>query len=122
MTLIQVILLLMILSLAVITIARFRVRFFATLIVCMVGATGIVFVLQPELSSVVARMLGVGRGADLVMYFGLLGLAFTIVMLYSKLRSVESRMTEIIRAVSIAQVEIPKSTDQRNDDDNGQHD
>lgn len=121
MTLIQVILLAMILSLSVITIARFRVRFFATLIVCVIGALGIVFVLQPELSSVVARMLGVGRGADLVMYFGLLGLSFTIVMLYSKLRNLESRMTDIIRAVSIAQAEFPNSTSHRNDEDNGHH-
>lgn len=109
MTPIQVVLTVAIVALASIAIARLRSRIFATIVVTTIGLGGIILVLRPEWSSRLAQLLGVGRGADLVLYLGLIGLAFISLVLYSKLRIVEQRLTDIVRAVSIDQAKGPGS-------------
>ena len=46
-----------------------RSRQVASLVFALVWLTGLVLLLQPELSTELAHAIGIGRGADLVLYF-----------------------------------------------------
>ena len=52
-------------------------------------------IIVPEWTTLLARSLGVGRGADLMNYLGWIGIAFVCIGLYSKLRVLESHLTEL---------------------------
>ena len=65
------------------------------------GLFGVVFVLKPEWTGSIARDLGVGRGTDLMMYLGFTGLGFFVLMLWSKLRDMDARLTAIVRELAL---------------------
>ena len=60
-----------------------------------------VAILQPELTARVAEMLGIGRGADLVLYLFVITYLLSIWYVYGKFRKIESDMTEIVRQLAI---------------------
>lgn len=73
----------------------------------LASAAGIFFVLQPELTNRLAAMLGVGRGADLLLYcWVVVSLALFAHLQLSLLRSKE-RMTELARAIALATARRP---------------
>lgn len=59
--------------------------------------TGLVFSVFPESSTIIANYLGIGRGADLIMYVGMLGLSAVSVLLYLRTLKLERMITEIVR-------------------------
>jgi len=71
------------------------------LVMVVLVAVGVLLVLDPDLATSVANLIGIGRGADLVMYFGLTLLGFGGFYLYSKQRSTEARLTDLARAIAI---------------------
>src|SRR5262245_14856365 len=83
----------------------FRVRsgLFDRIIVLLLGVGGVCMVVMPEWTNLLAHSLGVGRGADLINYLGWVGATFVFFLLYSKLRGLESHLTELTRALAIAQ-------------------
>jgi hypothetical protein len=64
-----------------------------------VTATG--FVVFPDTTSNIAHALGVGRGADLLLYLAVLAGIHSFLLLYLRTRRLERRMTEQIRALAI---------------------
>jgi len=68
----------------------------------------IVFVVWPDLTQNLAKFLGVGRGADLVFYISILIFWFVVLKLYSRVRSLEQKLTETIRKNAIEKVEKEK--------------
>ncbi len=62
---------------------------------------GAVFVLFPELLTKVARLVGVGRGTDLLLYFLVVLFYMTVLFMIAALRRIEKRQTEIIRQIAI---------------------
>ncbi|MDD2647013.1 MAG: DUF2304 domain-containing protein [Patescibacteria group bacterium] len=54
----------------------------------------------PESSSFVARILGVGRGVDVVIYFSIILLFYFIFYLTIKLRRTEKEITDLVRKIS----------------------
>ena len=60
-----------------------------------------VAIARPELTAAVARALGIGRGADLVLYFAILGMVFGFFAVYVRLRRIESDLTKIVRELAI---------------------
>ena len=86
---------------------RFRSRLLDRLIVLSIGAFGIILILMPDWANALAHLVGVGRGADLVMYLGLVGLAFLGLMLYSKLRMIEAQLVKLARTEAIANAVTP---------------
>jgi hypothetical protein len=101
MTLIQPLLILLIVLAVVIYISRLRSRFRDRCIVLGITIAGIVLIAAPGLSTTIAHSVGVGRGVDLVIYLSLVGLAFSNLFLFSKLRSVEGQITSIVRELGI---------------------
>ena len=63
-------------------------------------AVGVV-VLQPEFTTVVAGLVGVGRGVDLVIYLSLLGILAILFRLYSRLEEVEREITRLVRTLAL---------------------
>lgn len=56
---------------------------------------------RPQLTADVARALGIGRGADLVLYFAILGMAFGFFVVYVRMRRLEGDLTRIVRELAI---------------------
>ncbi|MDJ0342460.1 DUF2304 domain-containing protein [Streptomyces sp. H10-C2] len=59
------------------------------------------FVLRPEDSNRVAHQLGVGRGADLVLYGLVVAFAFITLNTYMRFREMERKLTDLARSVAI---------------------
>lgn len=80
------------------------------LALCMIACctVGIVFVSAPELSTQIANMLGVGRGADLVIYLLSIVSLFAIFNLHLRLRASHEVTTELARSVAISSARKPE--------------
>lgn len=61
----------------------------------------IVAVLYPDELTVIANMLGVGRGADLLLYATVAALVFSLLVIYAKFKDAESKIDELARHVAI---------------------
>ena len=74
------------------------------LIVWIGAAVSIAF---PEIPSVVARLLGIGRGADLVLYLSILFMLGAFFGIYLRFRRIDEQMTEIVRHLAIRDADEP---------------
>jgi small membrane protein len=73
----------------------------------LASSAGVFFVLQPELTNRIALALGVGRGADLLLYcWVVVSLALFAHLQLALLRSKEL-MTELARAIALATARRP---------------
>jgi small membrane protein len=104
---IQFILVLFMLIIAGAYFLRLRKKTYDRLIVIFFIVAGIILVMVPDLSAEIARLVGVGRGVDLVLYLGLLGLSFVCLLLYSKIRELEATLTDLVRLIAIAEASNP---------------
>ena len=66
-----------------------------------VWALGGLMVLRPDLSNKLAYVVGIGRGTDLVLYFGLIAGILTVYSQYRQHRKLEIMVTEVVRHVAI---------------------
>jgi hypothetical protein len=62
-----------------------------------------VIVLYPGITSFFAQMVGVGRGADLVIYLSIILIFYIIFQLTVKIEKIERNITKIVRTVAINQ-------------------
>jgi hypothetical protein len=85
-----------------------RVRF-ASFLIDVVVIVGILFVWMPDLSTIIANKLGVGRGSDLVFYFAIIFLTFFVFVLHLRLRMQHEEITELARKIAISQVSVNNS-------------
>ena len=82
-----------------------RSRLFHRLILLGLALTATVLIVVPDLSTRIAELAGVGRGVDLIMYLGFVGVAFALVVLYTRLRATEQRLTEVVRSIALLHAE-----------------
>jgi small membrane protein len=68
---------------------------------------GMVFVWYPELTNRLAKLVGVGRGADLVMYVWIVLNLFFIARLHIKLREQAQAFTELARQMALKDAQSP---------------
>jgi small membrane protein len=66
-------------------------------------AIGAYFVWWPEQSTAMAQALGVGRGADLLMYLWLVITCSVMLLLYLKIVQMTRRLTELARRLALSQ-------------------
>jgi hypothetical protein len=59
-------------------------------------------VIVPETTSFMARMVGVGRGADLVVYLSIVLIFYIIFQITVKIERVERNITKIVRQVALS--------------------
>lgn len=55
----------------------------------------------PETTVLVARLLGISRGADLVFYVAILGMIVGFFSVYLRLRRIESNVTSLVRRIAV---------------------
>jgi len=106
---IQPILLILIVIIAVVYFSRLRRKTWDRLIVIFFILTGAVLIAVPDLSTAIAQLVGVGRGADLLLYLGIMGLSFVCLLLYAKLRQLETTLTELVRLVALQNAISPEA-------------
>ncbi|NQV90359.1 DUF2304 family protein [Candidatus Uhrbacteria bacterium] len=63
-------------------------------------AVGFVAVL-PQTADALARVVGVGRGADVVIYFSMITVFYLVFRMYVKIEQVESEITRLVRKLSL---------------------
>jgi small membrane protein len=80
---------------------RFRTVLTDRIVLMSLAFAGIILVIDPEISTWLAHRIGIGRGADLIMYIFLVFCLFRFVGIASQSNAVERQMTRIIRAMAI---------------------
>ena len=53
-----------------------------------------------------AQLVGVGRGVDLLIYVSLIGIGFLMLLLVSKIRDLENKVTLLTREVALQRAEM----------------
>ena len=90
-------------------IQRKRSRFVADLIIG-VSLLGVGFVWHPETTGVIANALGVGRGADLILYSFVMIMLLAILNLHLRLRSLQEEESVLVRAIALHSVIEPATS------------
>ncbi|RME36136.1 MAG: DUF2304 domain-containing protein [Planctomycetota bacterium] len=77
-------------------------------IVWVAAAAALIF---PKLTSIIARALGIGRGADLLLYCSVVVMMVGFLMVYVRLRRLRRDMTLLVRQLALrdAHIEEPKT-------------
>ena len=113
MTPIQLLLIVFSIVIVVFYFNRLRTRLLDRLIFFVLAVVAIALVVQPEWANELAHYLGVGRGADLLVYVGFSGLAFLWLGLYTRQREMDVRLTDLARRIALLQAEKPKGKRKR---------
>lgn len=87
--------------------SRLRSLLWDRIIVLMLAAGVMVMVLDPDSTTTIANQVGVGRGVDLILYLTLFLLVYVTILMYSKIRNLEAKVTRLTRALAIDQATIP---------------
>lgn len=66
------------------------------------------FVLFPELSTVIANRVGIGRGVDLTFYLSHLFELLLAIILWRRLKTQEERITKLTRETALREVSKPE--------------
>jgi hypothetical protein len=111
MLLIQPILIILILAIGGVYLTLHRSRLVFRLANLTLVGMGVLFVVNPDLSTRLARSIGVGRGTDLLLYALCVATASTFLHLYRKSRALEERLTEAMRHIALQSAKNP--SDQR---------
>jgi hypothetical protein len=67
---------------------------------------GAVAVIAPETADNLAHFVGVGRGADFVMYVSIVAILFVLVHYYTKFVELQRNMTQLAREMAILRAEL----------------
>ena len=86
---------------AILASIAFRARLIYRLLAVVLFLAATVFIFFPDLTTVIARSLGVGRGTDLLLYVSLIAGIHIVLLLYRRTRELEHKMTELVRAAAI---------------------
>jgi hypothetical protein len=66
----------------------------------------IITIMRPDLMSDLAHLVGVGRGADLLLYGLVLFFVFFAITVYLKFKDMEQRLAKLVRHTAISEAEI----------------
>lgn len=72
---------------------------------------GMVFVLVPDLSSRLARLVGIGRGTDLILYLFIVFCYLGGLSILAKFRRLERNQTQLVRTLAIDSAQVPAAKD-----------
>lgn len=106
MTPIQIILALSVVILFLSYLSFFRSILFDRMIALSIFLLLLFAVVFPDQTTVIANLVGVGRGVDLLLYLFAVGTLFTLIMLYTQISKTKQTQTEIIRSIAINNAEV----------------
>ncbi len=105
MTGIQLLLILGVSLLGIYYVIRLKKTVIDLMLMLLLIFTAVGFILWPDLTNKIAKLLGVGRGADLVYYTCILLFSFALLKLYSRMRRLEQEFTKMVREDALKKVE-----------------
>ena len=76
---------------------RLRSALIDLVALALFAVLAVFFIISPDYTNVIARKLGVGRGADMLFYICILFFLFVILKLYARVRRLEETLTELVR-------------------------
>jgi hypothetical protein len=94
---------------------RTRLPFHLVTMFAMLGA-GAVAVVVPQQTDRIAQLVGVGRGADLIVYLAIVAILFVLVHYFTKFVELDQRTTELARELAILRAELERSSAPRPSD------
>jgi hypothetical protein len=97
MNIIQVILLLSTSFLYLYFILRVKKSLIGLLFFSLLALGAFLFILSPDTSTLIAKKLGVQRGADMVFYLSILAFWYLIMKLYARIKNMEQMLTILLR-------------------------
>jgi len=104
---IQFILVSLLILLLITYLGRRKSRLLDQAFVLFLAGLGVALVLVPDWANLIAHWVGVGRGADLLTYLGLLTVGFVLLKFYIKMGELERCLTEISRDSTIKNATFP---------------
>jgi len=75
-------------------------------------AIGILLAFRPDLATRIANLIGIGRGADLLLYIFLLFSLFQSVYLADRLKTIDARLTSVVREQALESAVAPRDGDE----------
>jgi len=73
----------------------------------LLSGAAIYFVWDPAVTTSIAHTMGIGRGADLMMYFFFVFVIFQLIMLHVKLRAQMVLLTQLARHIAMDAAKTP---------------
>ena len=100
----QPILIILVAMIVVLYFAKLRSRSsdVVVLMVCFGCATLLIF--RPTVATWLANMVGIGRGVDLIIYLAIPGLALMLLLVFSRVRDLNLKLTAVVRELAISNV------------------
>lgn len=98
---IKIILFIPLLALLFLVLKSFKNHALSRLVMIGILLIGILFVLYPSLSNQLAHLVGVGRGADLVIYLFIIFSFIFGIYLYAKFRKLKEEQAELIKKIAV---------------------
>jgi small membrane protein len=90
--------------------AQYRRSPIVTVLSCAVSLIGFYFVWIPSHATRVAELVGIGRGADLVLYVWVCISLVVLLNLHLKLRTQHELLTQLARSIALANAALPEDT------------
>jgi small membrane protein len=84
---------------------RLRSNLIDAMLIFLFCGGAIFFIVFPDSTTAIAHRLGVNRGINLVFYVTILFLFFLILKLYSRIRKLEKKFTDLVRDKSVENAE-----------------
>lgn len=103
-----------ILIISIIYITKVRNFLIDRVILALLMLIGILFIIFPNFTSVIANAIGIGRGADLVFYLFIFSTLFIFFYLLSKMNKLNRDFTEFVRKDAIRNVAKANELEQKN--------
>ena len=82
--------------------ARLRSRNTDGLLILLCFGIAALLVLRPNVATLLANMVGIGRGVDLVFYLAIPGLLLLILVLFARTRDLNLKLTAALRELALA--------------------
>lgn len=107
MKLIQVVLFALVLGGLIAYFRWLRSHLLDRVVVMALALLALLLIVVPDWSADLARVLGVGRGVDVVIYLSLVGIGWVWLVQFSRTRELEARLTELVRHIALAEAQPP---------------
>jgi len=88
--------------------AQYRRSPIVTVLSCAVSLIGFYFVWIPSHATRVAELVGIGRGADLVLYVWVCISLVVLLNLHLKLRTQHELLTQLARSIALSNATVPE--------------
>lgn len=98
---IQLLLTFLVSGIGLIGLARLGKPLASRMVILTFMVAGIVAVLNPEITTRIARLLGVGRGADLLIYIGSLSFCYLFLLFHLRMKKLEHQLRLVAREQAI---------------------